>query len=75
MDEIIDALEIEIAKIQNTIEVVRLLKPIQRQTDACLELLRKNVGDMAHVVAEQKAEAATGAPAAGEGEQQQAATA
>lgn len=51
MDEIIDALELEIAKIQTTIEVVRLLKPIQRQTDACLELLRKNVADMAAVVA------------------------
>ena len=61
MDEIIDALEAEIAKIQNTIEIVRLLKPIQRQQDACLELLQERVNGMVAVVATRETETAASA--------------
>ncbi len=66
MDELIAALEAEVNKMQQTIEVVRTLKPIQRQQDACVDLLREHVGAMALIVAPPAAGAAAPKQTGGE---------
>ena len=67
MDDKIEALEAELAKMQQTLNVVRMLKPIQRQQDSCLGLLRTHVATMADTLAEPEAaeDQAKGAAAAG----------
>ena len=50
MQEVIDALEAEITKLQQTVSVVTALKPIQRQQDQCVELIRDHIIEMANAV-------------------------
>lgn len=51
MEDQIAAVEAEITRMQQTIEVVRTLNPIKRQQDQCLDLLRGHVSNMGEILA------------------------
>lgn len=64
------ALEAEMDRMAQTIKMVRVLKPIQRQTDACTEMLREHVTELVDIFSGSKQQAG-GSTAAGTNSQEQ----